>query len=390
MTDTSHASGTDPTGGTTDTADAGGSPGVNGDAAPSRYDRPPHPLVIAAAGVVGAGALFVLGALFNLALVFGVGGVEGFDTGVSSPARHVQAVLFVTVPFGLPTVLVLAVMLWWARVRRPLAAAGLLLLIAVLCMAVSVVQDLWFPFAPEPLLWTLFGYLAIGGAALAALLWRRGLGFTAVLAVVPLLAWTATVGGWHAYVQAQHTEATTAGLTGFRDMADGAGPGFVLLDAAGWEARHATAFHEPDPHSILIYEGPDGRRVALVQGTDPMNGSRVADPLWEGCDAPGTECFEYPAPAGLGEGTAVLRIPAETDYGETDRIRIQVAGVVLTLGRSGPWEPMDDMEPGYRAGPLPDAFAEELVGLLDHLRPVEPDDLRELAEADTRSLAEIY
>lgn len=359
---------------------------MNRDTDPAWRGHPRGPLATIVAGVVGAGALLIMGGAFTFFTAFGVGGL---DSGGLDPVAAVRGLLLVGLRFCLPVVLVLAAVLWWVRVRRPLVATGLLTLIPMLCTVVSVVQESRFPFAPEPLWWTVFGCLFIGGAALTALLYGRGpgsgLGFAAALAVLPLLVWPVAIRGWHTYVHTEHVEATTADLARYRDDLDGSGPGFVVLDAPGWQARHATVFPGPDRHSILIYEGADDRRVMLVQGTDPMNGSGAEDPLWEGCDAPDAECFEYPVPAGLGEGTAVLWIPGPELPGEADRIRMSVDGVVVTLAQPEDWE-----SPEPRTGPFPDAAAEELVELMDRLRPAEAADARALAEADTRTLAEIY
>ncbi|MFY7068719.1 hypothetical protein ACOQFV_22920 [Nocardiopsis changdeensis] len=373
MTDTSD---------TSDTPGRIGASGPGGGTRPDPRDRPRSPVVTAVAGVVGVGAVFLLGGILNLFALFGIGDLDG---GGFDPAAFARGTLLVGLRFCLPVILVLAAVLWWARVRHPLAATGLLTLIAVACTVASAVQELSFPFAPEGLWWATVGCLLIGGTTLVALLRGRGLAFAAGLAAVPLLAWPLTMWGWHSYVQARHLETTAADLERYRDGLDGGGPGFVLLDTPEWEPLNATVFTEPDLHSILVYGEPEGERMLVVQGADPMNGAGADDPLWEGCDDPDAECFEYPVPAALGEGTAVLRIPGPDRTDEDDRIRMEVDGVVVTLVHRAHRDPMET-----RTGPFPDPAAEELVELLERMRPAGPDDLRALAEADTRSLEEIH
>lgn len=351
----------------------------------SRNDRLTRIIATAAAATIGMIVLFSTSGLFAIA-----------DTGFADvlwseePRSPIGGLLLLSARFGLPLCLALALALWWARVRRPLVATALLYAVALLCQEAAMLQDALLPFAPEISGWTALGCPLIGGASLFLLLRGHRLRFAAGIAALLLLVPLGAMWGWHTYVRDRHVTTTAAELSAYggslTDEASGA-PGLLLLDAVGWEPRNATVFQDPSPHSVLVYENSSEETLTLTQEppppTVPQSGD-AGDLLWEGCAVSGAECLEVPVPDGLGAGPGVLRLPGPTEY-EGERVRVLVAGGVLTLARGrGP-----DSSEGFPVESFPGPRAEALLELLDRLRPAEGDDLTELAEADTRSLAEI-
>ncbi|WP_436891154.1 hypothetical protein [Nocardiopsis dassonvillei] len=298
--------------------------------------------------------------------------------------------LLITARVGLPLCSGLALALWWARVRRPLAATALLYATVLLCQEAAMLQDTLLPFAPGFAGWTVLGCPLIGGAVLVLLLRGRGIRFTAGIAALLLLVPLGAAWGWHAYMRDRHVTTTVAELSAYEELLARHGSesgNLLLLDAPGWKPRNATVFRDPAPHSILVYEGSSEEVLTLTQEPLPPAVPQSGGPgdlLWEGCSAPGAECLEVSVPEVLGTGPGVLRLPGPAEH-EGEHIRLLTRGGVVTLAHGGGPESSEAFPEGSSPGPR----AEVLVELLDRIRPVGPDDLLALAEADTRTLAEI-